>query len=440
MTDEYWSNPITLFFRRVLGPLFLLLVCPPFAIILWYTLVYLDGSLLKLFAFFGDQGFFAGLHTIWAPVFWGSKTAWTMIALFAAVQLAFMRLLPGKEFRGPVTPKGNVPIYKANGPIAFFVTVGLYCLLSFGFGLFSPTIIYDNLGYLLGALNIFALAFCLFLYIKGRYFPSSSDGSVSGNFIFDYYWGTELFPRLFGWDLKMFTNCRFGMMGWPLILISYAAKQQELYGLSSSMLVAVGLQLIYIAKFFHWETGYLGSLDIMHDRAGFYICWGVLVWVPSVYTSSTLYLVNHPNALGTIPSILIFCLGIAAIFINYFSDAQRQRVRATNGNTKVWGKKPVLIEASYQTADGENRKSLLLTSGWWGLSRHFHYIPEWLGALLWSLPVLFDHLLPWFYVIFLGILLTDRALRDDKRCELKYGEDWAKYKKRVPYKIIPGIF
>ena len=47
-------------------------------------------------------------------------------------------------------------------------------------------------------------------------------------------------------------------------------------------------QLVYIAKFYWWETGYLRSLDIMHDRAGFYICWGCLVWVPSVYTSASL--------------------------------------------------------------------------------------------------------------------------------------------------------
>ncbi|RYY32672.1 hypothetical protein EON62_05075, partial [archaeon] len=33
-------------------------------------------------------------------------------------------------------------------------------------------------------------------------------------------------------------------------------------------------------QFFWWETGYLASIDIMHDRAGYYICWGCLVWVP----------------------------------------------------------------------------------------------------------------------------------------------------------------
>ncbi len=30
-------------------------------------------------------------------------------------------------------------------------------------------------------------------------------------------------------------------------------------------------------KFFHWEMGYVNTMDIQHDRAGFYICWGCLV-------------------------------------------------------------------------------------------------------------------------------------------------------------------
>ena len=177
------------------------------------------------------------------------------------------------------------------------------------------------------------------LYVKGRFAPSSSDHGTSGNPVFDYYWGTELYPRILGWDVKMFTNCRFGMMAWPLILVSFAAKQAETVGLSDSMAVAVGLQLVYIAKFYWWETGYLRSLDIMHDRAGFYICWGCLVWVPSIYTSSTLYLVGHPNHLGWPLAALIFVLGTASIFMNYAADAQRQRVRATDGETTVWGKR-----------------------------------------------------------------------------------------------------
>ncbi|KAL5054195.1 hypothetical protein RYX36_034877, partial [Vicia faba] len=83
---------------------------------------------------------------------------------------------------------------------------------------------------------------------------------------------------------------------------------------------------------------------------GFYIYWGCLVWVPSVYTSPGMYLVNHPVNLGT------------------------------------------QIEASYTTTSGEIEKSLVLTSGWWGLARHFHYVPEILAAFFWTVPALFSHI------------------------------------------------
>ena len=425
--------------RQTLIPAFLITVCPPTSLLVWYTHTALGGSLSALLSLIAHDGLFTTIGHIWGPVVFGTKTAWSIIGIFAAVELVLMRVLPGKEFLGPITANGNVPVYKANGVLAFLVTLALFCGASFGLHLFSASIVFDEFGGLLGAMNVFSLLFCLMLYLKGRFAPSSSDHGLSGNPVFDYYWGTELYPRILGWDVKMFTNCRFGMMAWPLILISFAAKQAETVGLSDSMIVAVALQLVYIGKFYWWETGYLRSLDIMHDRAGFYICWGCLVWVPSIYTSSTLYLVGHPNHLGAPLSLLIFALGTISIFVNYAADAQRQRVRATNGQTTVWGKKPVLVVGHYVTESGEKKESLLLASGFWGISRHFHYVPEILGALFWTLPALFDNVLAYFYVIFLTALLTDRALRDDNRCKVKYGKDWETYCSIVKYRILPGI-
>src|SRR5712691_6412590 len=230
------------------------------------------------------------------------------------------------------------------------------------------------------------------------------------------------------------------MMGWSLILISFAAKQYENNGvLSDAMAVAVALQLFYITKFFWWEIGYLRSLDIAHDRAGFYICWGCLVWLPLIYTSSTLYLVDHPHHLGASLAVPMLCVGLGAVLITYLADAQRQEVRRTEGKVKVWGKAPVLIRAHYKTSRGETKTNLLLASGWWGLARHFHYLPELVGAVCWTAPALFDDALPYFYPLFLTILLVHRAWRDDERCAAKYGADWEAYRARVPYRIIPGV-
>lgn len=421
-------------------PLFFLVLCPPAVFIFWYTNTSLLGSFQTLGGLIAREGFFSTLGAMIAPVLFGSKTAWTIIGMFAGIQLLLMKIIPGKPFYGPITPKGNIPIYKANGVACFAITMIGFILASFGLHLFSPTIIYDHLGELCGALNCFSLLFCGALYLKGIYNPSSTDCGKSGHFLFDYYWGTELYPRVFGWDLKMFTNCRFGMMAWGLMLLSYAAKQHQLYGLADSMIVAVALQFIYLTKFYLWETGYLRSLDIMHDRAGFYICWGCLVWVPCIYTCSTLYLVHHPVHLGTFWASTIFFAGAASIIINYLADRQRQAVRAKEGDCLVWRKKPELIQATYQTHTGETKHTILLASGWWGLARHFHYIPELAGAFFWSVPALFHNFMPYFYVVFLTCLLLDRAFRHDKRCASKYGQHWQAYCEKVPYKLIPYVW
>ena len=75
------------------------------------------------------------------------------------------------------------------------------------------------------------------------------------------------------------------MMFWALGIISYAHKQYLDIGyVSTTMASSVLLQLVYITKFYIWETGYFCSMDIQHDRAGYYLCWGCLVYLPCIYT------------------------------------------------------------------------------------------------------------------------------------------------------------
>ena len=445
MTQPYpQSHPIDRersLLNRVVSPL-LLFLCPPFVLLVWYTLRHLEGSLLKLIDFVARLGWAGTWRRIFAPVWLGDRVAWTSIAVFAAFQLLFMIALPGRWVEGPPAPSGAVPRYKANGVPAFLATLCLYVLASsWGVGLFPASIVYDHFGAFLGALNLSALLLCALLYVKGRWFPSSADAGSSGSLLFDYYWGMELYPRIGPWDIKMFTNCRFGMMAWPIIVLSCAGAQQARTGsLSVAMQVALVLQLAYIFKFFLWEDGYLRTMDIMHDRAGFYICWGCLVWLPCVYTASTFYLVEHaPQMPGAVGAALVLT-GLFAIAINYLADRQKQRFRASQGHCKVWGKTPKTIVAHYRSGDGREHRNLLLASGWWGISRHFHYVPEWIAAFCWTVPVGFRVALPHFYTIFLFILLTHRAARDDARCQSKYGDAWKQYRRMVPYRIMPGVY
>ncbi|MFW5877221.1 MAG: 7-dehydrocholesterol reductase [Myxococcota bacterium] len=419
-------------FRSQLMPAALVVLAPILIILPWIAAVHYDGS---LWAMVTDP---AGIVAHWPLPSW---TAFGMFAAWVGTQLALMLVLPGKRHLGPITPMGEQPAYKLNGVSAFVVTHALWWLGGYVLELFDPATVYAHFGSLLMTLSLFAFVFCVFLYFKGSHFPSSRDASKSGNVIWDFYWGVELHPRLFGVDLKQLFNCRVAMMGWSVILLSYTAAQHQMYGqVSNAMLVSVGLQIVYILKFFYWEGGYFNTIDIMHDRFGFYICWGVLAWLPSIYTVTGLYLVTHPIELPTWLALGIFGAGIAAILVNYQADAQRQRVRATGGATTIWGKTPETIRARYTTATGEEHENLLLVSGWWGRARHFNYLAELTLAFMWTVPALFGHLLPWLYFLFLVVLLVDRARRDELRCRGKYGEFWAKYCEKVPYRIIPYVY
>ncbi|PIA43790.1 hypothetical protein AQUCO_01800085v1 [Aquilegia coerulea] len=365
----------------------LLTLCPPFVILLWYTMVHADGSVVQTWNYLNQQGL-QGFKDLWPTP---TVIACKIIASFAAFEAFLQLFLPGKRVEGPISPMGNRPVYKANGMAAYAVTLVTYISL-WWFGVFNPAIVYDHLGEIFSALIFGSFVFCILLYIKGHLAPSSADSGSSGNAIIDFYWGMELYPRIGkNFDIKVFTNCRFGMMSWAVLAVTYCIKQYEENGrVADSMLVNTILMLVYVTKFFWWEAGYWNTMDIAHDRAGFYICWDA--WFGSIYLHfSWMYLVNHPVELGTPLALFILAAGLLCIYINYDCDRQRQEFRRTNGKCLIWGKAPSKIVASYKTDNGETKASLLLTSGWWGLARHFHYVPEILSSFFWTVPALFVH-------------------------------------------------
>lgn len=419
--------------RTRLLPFALLVLSPPSVIALWVAVAHFDADLSAIWSA-GIVGFCRHCP---APSLWAAA----VLAGFMAFEAVLLRLLPGPEHLGPVTPSGARPAYRGNGVAAFVVTLGTFVLLSGPVGLFDAAVVYDRFGELLVTASLAALLGCVALYFKGVYRPCSRDAGASGRPVFDFFWGTELHPTLGRMQLKQLINCRFSMMGWAVIVVAFAMKQYAATGaLSVAMAVNVGLQLVYIFKFFWWERGYFDSLDIMHDRFGFYICWGVCAFLPSLYPVASLFLTEHAPAMPVLTGTALFVAGCAAIWINYQADRQRQLCRATDGDCTIWGRKPTVIRARYTPADGQPRESLLLVSGYWGIARHFHYVPEILLAAAWTAPVGFGHVLPWSYVLFLTALLVDRAARDDRRCATKYGSYWDTYRARVPWRIVPGLY
>lgn len=400
-----------------------------------------------------------------------------LVLWFMAVALILERFLPGKIDFGPETATGHVPKYVDNGLAHCFVFSLLYYLGSnigpcgdaedqillpaaignligntgvcnvyhpYNFG-----VLYDLFPSSLSFLNIFGIFFCIFLMFKGLYFPSTQDNGSSGSWVKDYLWGTELYPRVFGLDLKRFVNCRFSMTYWQLAGFSFCYRSYVLHGnvMDWGLFFSALSQYLYLVKFFLWEMGYMRSIDIIVDRAGYEIQWGCLVWVPAVYTFHSRFLVQNPSGLSFSVALAIFVISMAGVLLNYAADRERDVFRASKGKCLVWGSKPRYIIAKYTIVDRKTGKatektSLLLASGFWGMARHFQYFFELTAAYSWCFLAnpLENGILVMFYAVFLTALLVDRAQRDSDKCRLKYGKYYEEYCDLVPYKIVPGVF
>jgi 7-dehydrocholesterol reductase len=374
----------------------------------------------------------------------------THLFAFMAFQIVTLLILPGSIHYGPTSASGHTPEYVTNGVASYVIALFGFELLASN-GIIEGDVIMQLYPFFIVILNVFALVLCTFLTFKGIFAPSTPDASSSGDPIMDFYWGTELYPNILGVDVKTFTNCRFGMVAWALCLVSFAHFSVKLNDgvLHYDMAAATFLTVFYLGKFFIWEHGYFNTMDIAHDRAGFYICWGCLVWVQTVYVTygyhyasktvdSVAVMFGEDNAFAGF--LVIIAVGMAMVFLNYIADRQRMHARQTQGRGSAWGAKYECIHATYETEDGRKHKSILLASHLWLPARHFHYVFEIAAAVAWSVPLSLTTVFPNFYWIFLTCLLVDRAVRDDARCAAKYGKHWDQYRERVPFLILPGIF
>jgi protein-S-isoprenylcysteine O-methyltransferase Ste14 len=86
------------------------------------------------------------------------------------------------------------------------------------------------------------------------------------------------------------------------------------------------------------------------------------------------------------------------------------------------------------------RGKRLLLSGYWGMARHVNYLGDWIIAVSFGLCAGFGSVIPYFYPLWFALLLVTRERRDDRWCARKYGADWDRYKERVPWRIVPGIY
>ena len=187
-----------------------------------------------------------------------------------------------------------------------------------------------------------------------------SEGLKSAPLPYQFYAGIELHPRLLGVDIKQLTNCRFGMMGWALLVLNFAIASLQLNGFNFGPIVNAVLINLYLLKFFYWETGYFNTLDITLDRAGYYLCWGCLCWVQTFYTFSAYYLVDHPSQVSSAGNGVIFIFGLSSLALNYWADYQKEKFKLSGGSCNIWARKAKFVPVEYIASDGKKKKSKLL--------------------------------------------------------------------------------
>ena len=96
----------------------------------------------------------------------GSPFSWGLVLSFLAWSLLSL-LIPSKQFRGPVTPVGYVPVYSANGTQYYLFSLAAYLALVWC----RPSLpldIHAHFDDIISTLNIFSLLFCAYLLFKGR--------------------------------------------------------------------------------------------------------------------------------------------------------------------------------------------------------------------------------------------------------------------------------
>lgn len=357
-----------------------------------------------------------------------SLTSVGLLVSYFGYLAIFGSLLPGKIVPGVALPDGTRLHYRCNGLLSLSLSV---LLLGGGVaaGFVSPTAIADRGLELLSATFIFSVVVTLLLYVAGR--TSSDKGSslkphVSGNLVHDWWFGIQLNPHFMGIDLKFFF-VRAGMLGWLLINLSVLAKSIQENNLNRSMILYQLYCAFYILDYFFYEEYMTSTWDIIAERLGFMLVFGDLLWIPFTFSIQGWWLLRNKVDLTTaavVANCVVFLMGY-----RIFRGANRQKhVFKKNPKALIWGKPPKVIGGK------------LLASGYWGIARHCNYLGDLLLALSFSLPCGISSPIPYFYPIYLFILLIWRERRDEARCAEKYKDIWAEYCRIVPWRILPYVY
>jgi protein-S-isoprenylcysteine O-methyltransferase Ste14 len=355
----------------------------------------------------------------------GFIAPWIVYALILLLHL----LLPARNVVGYVRDpiRGELLRYRLNGPLVLSLAAGLWALAG-ETGWLSWDWLYLRRWSALAGSCVAGLAFSAAMVLSER--------SEQRSFLADLYAGRSENRQFFGGrvDAKMYLYLAGATM-LALNVLSFVAHHILRYGAGTSPgVVLYGvLFLWFVIDYLVFENVHLYTYDIFAERVGFKLGWGCLTFYPYFYAVGLWATAELPN-----PHVPGWLLAVyAALFFGGWvlsrgANMQKYLFKTEPERSLLGIIKPRALR------DGEHA---LLYSGFWGVARHINYLGEVLMAIGLTLvlgrPAVW---LVWLYPLYYVALLFPRERADERRCAVKYGALWTEYVRRVPRRIIPGLY
>jgi len=345
-----------------------------------------------------------------------------------AVVLALHLVLPGRWIDGYVRDEatGRLLRYRLNGLRVLFATVALYALACWQ-GVVPWDFFYLHRWEMVSGACGIGLLFTLAMVLPAPHWKGG---------LADFYLGRLANPQWGGGrvDAKMLLYL-VGAVMLELNLLSFTAHHRMVYRSDPSpgVVLYTALFSFFLVEYLNFEEVHLYTYDFMAERVGFKLGWGCLVFYPFFYPVGLWALADRPNPHTPGPLLALY----AGIFFAGWVLARGANLQ------KFWFKRDPSAKAfgllePRAISDGARH---VLAGGFWGLSRHINYLGEILMATGLALSLGYPTAIgPWLYPLYYVVLLLPRQIDDDRRCAEKYGPLWDEYCRRVPSRIIPGIY
>ena len=366
----------------------------------------------------------------------GFFTPWLVYAVVFALHL----VLPARHVDGYAVHEGTgTPLrYRLNGPLVLAVTVSLW-LVAGASGVLPWDWLWQTRWWgAAGALTLGLVATAAVVLSaeagdrKGRPYGAGRGRALIG----DLYLGRRFNPQMFGGraDAKMLLYL-LGAVLLELNVLSFAAHHVLTYpdDVSPGVVLYVAMLSWFVCDYLVFERVHLYTYDLVAERVGFKLVWGCLCWYPYFYVVGLWAVADLPNPHAPIwlhaLSAMLFLVGWT---LSRGSNMQKFAFKRDPQRVFLGRIAPDAI------SDGERQ---ILANGFWGVSRHVNYLGEILMACSLALVLGWPALLgPWLYPLYYVLLLGARERDDDKRCAEKYGPLWEEYRKRVRWRIVPGVY